>query len=158
MMRGLMIHLAAAIIWLLLQRGGIPSLFTGLVGGFILLIGLRDLLGVRDYVRRVLGFFRFGWVFVRELVLANFSLARAVLFRPAREIRADFLVYSVEELSSFEVYLLAQCITLTPGTTTVEIQSGGRELLLHAFDASDPAAVCRDIDDHLKQSILEFTR
>jgi len=158
MSRGVAIHAATTALWLLLQQGGVSSLLTGIVFGFLLLVVLRDLLGVRDYVRRVLGFFKFCWVFGRELVLANFTLARAVLFRPVREIRADFLSLPVAGLSPLEIYLLAQCITLTPGTTTVEVAGDGSELVLHAFDASDPQAVRDGIDRTLRAAILEFTR
>lgn len=158
MSRGFAIHAATALVWLLLQRGGVTSLATGLLFGFGLMVLLRDLLGVGDYVRRVPAFFRFAMVFARELVLANISLARAVLFRPVDRIHAGFVDYSVEGMGPFEIYLLAQCITLTPGTTTVEVSADGRTLVLHAFDAADPDAVRAGIDATLKRAILEFTR
>lgn len=158
MSRGVVMHGFLAALWLFLQQGGVTSLITGLVLSFLLLMVLRDLLGVRDYVRRVLGFFVFCAVFIRELVLANLVLARAVLFRPLREIRADFVTVPVAGLSPLEVYLLAQCITLTPGTTTVEVAEDGSELLIHAFDAADPQAVRDGIERTLKKTILGFTR
>jgi multicomponent Na+:H+ antiporter subunit E len=158
MSRGLAIHAITACLWLFLQQGGVTSLITGLVFGFLLLALLRDLLGVGDYVRRVLGFFVFCGVFTRELVLANLILARAVVFRPLRDIRADFITVPVAGLRPLEIYLLAQCITLTPGTTTVEVAEDGTELLIHAFDATDPQAVCDGIDRTLKKAILGFTR
>jgi multicomponent Na+:H+ antiporter subunit E len=158
MSRGLIIHAITACLWLFLQQGGVSSLITGLVFGFLLLALLRDLLGVGDYVRRVLGFFVFCGVFTRELVLANLILARAVLFRPLRDIRAGFITVPVAGLRPLEIYLLAQCITLTPGTTTVEVAEDGTELLIHAFDATDPQAVRDGIDRTLKKAILGFTR
>lgn len=158
MIRGLAIHAITAALWLFLQQGGVTSLLTGIFFGFVLLAVLRDLLGVRDYVRRVLGFFIFCAVFVRELILANLILARAVVFRPLREIKADFVTLPVAGLSPLEIYLLAQCITLTPGTTTVEVAPDGSELLIHAFDAADPQAVRDGIDRTLRRAILGFTR
>lgn len=41
--------------------------------------------------------------------------------------------------------LLGAMVSLTPGTTTVEIDLARRELLVHVLDASDPEAVVEDI-------------
>lgn len=158
MSRGLTIHAITTCLWLFLQQGGITSLITGMILGFLLLLMLRRLLGLEDYVRRVLGFFVFCAVLTRELVLANFVLAHAVVFRPLRSIRADFVTIPVAGLNRLEIYLLAQCISLTPGTTTVEVADDGRELLVHAFEATDPQAVRDGIDRTLKKAILGFTR
>jgi len=37
--------------------------------------------------------------------------------------------------------LLGAMVSLTPGTTTIDIDMGRRELLLHVLDSSDPEAV-----------------
>jgi len=41
--------------------------------------------------------------------------------------------------------LLACMVSLTPGTTTIDVDMGRRELLLHVLDASDAAATVRSI-------------
>lgn len=49
--------------------------------------------------------------------------------------------------------LLGAMITLTPGTTTIDIDPGRREMLLHVLDASDLggllAAIRRDFERYL---------
>jgi multisubunit Na+/H+ antiporter MnhE subunit len=158
MIHGLVLHAGLAVAWLLLSRGGIPSLVFGAMAGYGFLWLFRDLLRVREYIRRTGGFVRFLAVFLRAFILSNIRLAQSILFQPLDAIHPGFIRYEVGELGRFELYLLAQCITLTPGTTTVEIADDGRALLLHAFEASDPAAVCAGIDATLKKAILEFTR
>ena len=41
--------------------------------------------------------------------------------------------------------LLGAMVSLTPGTTTVDIDLERRELLVHVLDASDPNAIVEDI-------------
>jgi multisubunit Na+/H+ antiporter MnhE subunit len=61
-------------------------------------------------------------------------------------------------LSKFEILLLSHCITLTPGTSTIDIENDFRELRLHALDGSDLAGVRAGIKANLEARILAFTR
>jgi multisubunit Na+/H+ antiporter MnhE subunit len=54
--------------------------------------------------------------------------------------------------------LLSHCITLTPGTSTIDIENDFRELRLHALDGSDLAGVRAGIKANLEARILAFTR
>lgn len=107
---------------------------------------------------RIAGFFVFLWYFLRALVLANLQLARTVLFTKREDLTPGFLTYPVEGLSKLEILVLSHCITLTPGTTTVEISPDFSRLTLHALDARDPAATVSAIRDELEAPILRWTR
>lgn len=107
---------------------------------------------------RIAGFFLFLGYFLRALVLANLQLAKTVLFTKRDDLTPGFLAYPVEGLSKLEILVLSQCITLTPGTTTVEVAPDFTRLTLHALDARDPAATVRGIRDELEAPILRWTR
>jgi multisubunit Na+/H+ antiporter MnhE subunit len=109
-------------------------------------------------VPRVLAAFRFGVIFLRELLLANLAIARAVLFGRNEKLNPNFITYDVTGLTRAEIFLLSQCITLTPGTLTVEVSEDFTTLVLHVFDVPDPDAVRRAIDRKLKEPMLAFTR
>lgn len=157
-MPGLLLHLTLTLLWTFLNHGSLPDLTVGLIGSFILMAFFRGLLPIKDYVRRVWGFFLFLLIFLRELILANYAIAHAVLLKKTSQLKPNFLTYSIQGLSPLEIYVLSQCITLTPGTTTVEVRLDQEDLILHAFNAEDPAAVCRSIDATLKKAILGFSR
>jgi multicomponent Na+:H+ antiporter subunit E len=57
-----------------------------------------------------------------------------------------------------EILLLSHCVSLTPGTCTVDISHDFTRLYLHVLDCPDPAAVRAGIDKTLKRGILAFTR
>lgn len=112
----------------------------------------------RSLVSQALGFFLFVLAFLRALVLANLQLAKSVLFEKRENLSPGFLTYPVENLSKLEILVLSHCITLTPGTTTVEISADFTRLTLHALDARDPEATVNSIREELEGPILRWTR
>lgn len=107
---------------------------------------------------RLVGFFVFVLYFLRALVLANLQLARTILLAKPEDLAPGFLTYPVDGLSKLEIFVLSHCITLTPGTTTVDISPDFTSLTLHALDARDPEATANGIRDELETPILRWTR
>jgi len=158
-MRSLALNLMVAVIWLLLQVQ--PTLLDFAVGaalGFLLLFLFRPVLNSGDYVRRVLAAFAFIGVFAWEFIRACTQLIWFALFVPIERLRPEFIIYDVSDLSRLEILLLSHCVSLTPGTNTVDISHDFTRLYLHVLDCPDPAAVRADIDNNLKRGILAFTR
>lgn len=79
------------------------------------------------------GYLQYVWLLIKEITLANFAVMRMIL--------TDQEVV-VPKLSTFKTKLkskaarvaLADCITLTPGTITVNLN--GDEYLVHCLDES----------------------
>jgi len=152
------INIVMAILWLLLQGGGLIDFIVGLIIGFVLLFIFQSILQSRDYVRRVLAFFVFLGVFLAEFIKSNLNIAGSVLWRPLDDIHPNFITFDVTGMEPWEIFLLSQCITLTPGTTTVDLIDDDQTLVVHAFDADDPDAVRAGIERSLKSAILRFSR
>lgn len=112
----------------------------------------------RSLVARAVGLFLFVLAFLRALVLANLQLAKTILFVKREDLYPGFLTYPVEHLSKLEILVLSHCITLTPGTTTVEISDDFKTLTLHALDARDPEGTVKGIQEELERPILRWTR
>jgi multicomponent Na+:H+ antiporter subunit E len=158
-MRSLSINLMIAVIWLLLSRKPSSAVFAiGFLIGFILLAAFRPILGSHDYVRRSLGLVQFFLIFTREFVVANLKVAWTVLFRSKESLHPNFITYDVSGMSRGEILLLTYCITLTPGTTSVNVSEDFNTLMVHALDADDPEEIRAGIDNVLRRSILAFTR
>ena len=158
-MKSLGLNLTIAVMWLLLRAE--PSVSAFLIGwlvGFVLLAIFRSVLGSDNYVRRVLAFGRFMVLFGAEFLLANFKVAWAVLARARTSFRPDFVPYDTSDLKPGEILLLSYCVSLTPGTTTVEIAPDFKTLTVHALDADCPDELRAQIDRTLKRTIPAFTR
>lgn len=75
-----------------------------------------------------------------DIVVANFQVARLVLFRRNRGLRSRWLVIPIDLSTAEAITVLAGTISLTPGTITADISADGRTLLVHALDVRDPEA------------------
>jgi len=153
------IHLLLAVVWLLLSQEPSPAIFGwGLVFGFLLMALFPGVLDCQDYVRRILAGIRFALVFVFEFFVANVTVAWMVLFRSRESIHPNYLTYDTSELRPGEILLLSYCISLTPGTTTIEISPDFKEITIHALDADDPVTIRQKINQTLETGITAFTR
>ncbi|MBN2973271.1 Na+/H+ antiporter subunit E [Roseomonas aeriglobus] len=75
-----------------------------------------------------------------DIVVANFHVARLILFRRNRDLRARWLVIPIDLDTPEAVTVLAGTISLTPGTVSSDVSADGRYLLVHALDVADEAA------------------
>lgn len=158
-MKSFVLNLLIAIIWLLLSTEPTVGVFAlGGLLGFALLAAFRRVLDSGDYVRRVLAAARFLVVFTWEFLIANATVVRVVLFRSKESLHPNFMTYDVAGLKPFEILLLSYCISLTPGSTTVQVTDDFQTLVLHTLDVSDADAVRSRLDRVLKHGILSFTR
>lgn len=154
-----LLNVGLALIWFFL--GDEPSgarLLVGFVVGYGLIYLFRGALPPQTYTRRVAAFFVFVGVFIRELVLSNLLLAWIVLTRDPAKLRPRIFTYPVEHLKPLEIFVISHCLTLTPGTCTIDIEDEFRVLRVHVIDADDVEDVRRSIRTNIEQRLLAFTR
>jgi multicomponent K+:H+ antiporter subunit E len=75
-----------------------------------------------------------------DIVIANFQVARLILFRRNRDLRSRWLTIPIDLTTPEAVTVLAGTISLTPGTVSSDVSADGRYLLVHALDVADPGA------------------
>ena len=135
--------------------------FLNLAFGFVLAMGtlslIREQVGSVGYfsrARRVISLFL---LFVYELILSAVRVAVLVL-SPKMDLKPGIFAYPLKVDSDFEITLLANLITLTPGTLSVDVSDDRRTLYVHAIDASDPEQARRDIAEGFERKIMEAFR
>ncbi|MEP3300463.1 MAG: Na+/H+ antiporter subunit E, partial [Roseibium sp.] len=57
-----------------------------------------------------------------------------------------------------EITMLANLITLTPGTLSVDVSEDRKTLYVHCIDVPDPQATIDDIKNGFERKILEVFR
>lgn len=93
-------------------------------------------------------------LFIKELALSAYRVALQVI-RPKLVLRPGIFAFPLALERDFEITLLANLITLTPGTLSVDVSGDRKILYVHALDCSDPAALKRDIADGFERRIRE---
>lgn len=99
----------------------------------------------RTVVKAPLALAAYTALVVWDVIVANFQVARIILFMPARQIRSAWITVPTTLRSPEAITLLAGTITMTPGTLTADMSACGKSLLVHALHAPDPDAVRDDI-------------
>lgn len=95
--------------------------------------------------------------FLRAVVVSGVQTLRVIIVSgrpgapppPVALLRMRFAPMSADGAA-----LLGCMITLTPGTTTLDIDMQRRELLLHVLDASDPEGMVQGIRDEFESSLV----
>ena len=101
--------------------------------------------------------------FAKDLVLSSIGVAKVVISRDAAT-QPGFVTVPLDAArTDLEISLIANYITLTPGTLSVDVSRDRRNLLVHCFvcdegDAGMGAAVREDICDGIAPRVLRMTR
>lgn len=82
--------------------------------------------------------------FTKEVAAANLRVARQAL-TPGLDIDAAIVRVPTRCRTSLELVVLANCITLTPGTITLEADEAERVLYVHAMFVTDRDAFLADL-------------
>ncbi len=91
-----------------------------------------------EYLRSAGAFLRYGVWLVRSVIVANVDVARRIL-SPSLPIRPRLMVFRTGLESEVAQVMVANTITLTPGTVTMDLQNG--TFLVHALHPATADAV-----------------
>ena len=133
--------------WELVAIGAVLSL---LVSWFVTrFVATGFTLKVQAYIfRRLPSYLRYIWLLVKEITLANIAVMRLIL--TDQDIVVPKLATFKTALSTMPArVVLADCVTLTPGTITVHLQ--GDEYLVHCLDETFEAGLS---DSAFEQRLL----
>ncbi len=91
----------------------------------------------RKVLRSIPGFLRYAFVLVKEIVKANFTVIRLILSE-REEIQPALVSFEAPMETPAGQALLANAITLTPGTITVSLENSpsGSQYVVHCLDES----------------------
>ncbi|MGD8395313.1 MAG: Na+/H+ antiporter subunit E [Candidatus Eiseniibacteriota bacterium] len=152
-------------LWVLLTgNAGPANLLAGVAMGIALLAWLR--LGIGDprdarhrsrrtVLRKVPAAIGFLGFLVGELVLSSMRIAIDVL-TPGPNRHPALVVVPLDVDSDLEIALLANLVSLTPGTLALEVSRDRREMLIHAMFAPDHEALRREIKDGYERRVKEL--
>lgn len=155
---GFLSNLLLAVFWALASgRLTFGTLVVGFIAGFATLFVTRRATGTEAYTTKARGAVVLALVFIRELVEANLRLAYDVM-TPTHYMRPAIVAVPLDAKSDFEITLLANLITLTPGTLALHVSEDRSVLYIHSVYTPDADRVRRGIKEGLERRILELTR
>ncbi|QDU83444.1 Na(+)/H(+) antiporter subunit E [Planctomycetes bacterium Pla163] len=94
-----------------------------------------------------------GLYFAKELCVANLRVARAVVGNKYA-LRPGVVRVPLDGHTDRSVTVLANLITLTPGTLTIDVEGDRSALYVHCLDVDDPDAVRDEIKNGFERRVL----
>lgn len=154
----LFLNVALAVAW-----AAITASFTGInlivgfaLGAFAIWL-VKDLWEGPKYFRRVWLILSLAFLFTKELWKSSINVAIEVL-KPRPTFEPGIIAVPLTVDRDYEITLLANLITLTPGTLSVDISTDRTTLYVHAIHIGDSEEFIRDIKEGFERQILETLR
>jgi multicomponent Na+:H+ antiporter subunit E len=118
-------------LWWLLTGGDTTAWLVG-IPAIVLAVAVSGLAGVSSMPRLSIGgLLRFSLHFIKESALGGLDVTRRVLGRKL-QIQPGFREYRLSPRPPLERTLLANCISLLPGTLAVDMED--ERLIIHVLD------------------------
>lgn len=133
------------------------NLILGFLLGLLALWIIRRDFGNSRTAFRPLKLLSLAALFIKELAISAWKVA-VLVASPKMDLKPGIFAFPLKVDRDIEITLLANLITLTPGTLSVDVSEDRRFLYVHALDCSDPVGTKRDIANGFERKILEALR
>lgn len=87
-------------------------------------------------------------------MLSNLAVLK-VIFQPKLNIQPGIFALETKLKEDWEITLLANLITLTPGTLVVDVSEDNKTLYIHAMDIGDVDEAVESIRQSFEKAIME---
>ncbi|WP_442636769.1 Na+/H+ antiporter subunit E [Rossellomorea marisflavi] len=154
----ILLNFILAFVWMFLSVSfTAPSFIVGYLLGLLIILAMRRFFPDRFYLWRVVASISLLLLFLKELIKANVDVLKTVL-KPKLDFQPGIFAYETNLKKDWEVTLLANLITLTPGTLVMDVSMDKKILYVHAIDLPDKDAVIDDIRNSFEKAIMEVSR
>jgi|SRR5688572_17654722 multicomponent Na+:H+ antiporter subunit E len=135
----------------------IVNVLIGFVVGYGLLYLAQRITGRSRYSTKVHQVIDFMLFYLWQFTLANLRIAIDVL-TPRFRIRPGVIAIPLDARTDLEIVMLANLLTLTPGTLSLDVSTDRRSLYIHALYIDEAEKVRRDIKEGLERRLLQVMR
>ncbi|MCE9665362.1 Na+/H+ antiporter subunit E [Halomonas sp. M5N1S17] len=147
-MTGAIWNLLLALAWVILSGDfSGPNLVIGLVFGYITLVLIEPQVpALKGYPGRIPRILRFLGFFIKELVQANLRVGFDIL-TPPWHMKPGVIAMPLEARTELEITMVANLISLTPGTLSLDVSDDRKVLYIHAMFLDDEEELRRNLKE-----------
>lgn len=157
-MRTTMWNVSLAILWACMTGSLTPAnLLVGFVLGYVVLLTTEGRQAIGHALRRVQRVASLLLFFVWELALANLRVAWDVV-TPRHRMRPGVIAVPLEARTDVEITLLANMVSLTPGTLSLDVSDDRSVLYVHAMYVHDRDRLVQSIRGGFERRLMEVLR
>lgn len=157
-MSHLIMNILLALAWVaLIGRLSLSNFALGFVIAYLVLWYCQPILGESRYFSKLRATISFVLFFLWELVKANFRVAFDVV-TSRHYMKPGVIAVPLEARTDAEITLLANLLTLTPGTLSLDVSTDRKVLYVHAMYIDDLESARREIKEGFERRVLELLR
>ncbi len=150
-----LINMLLCLIWVALTADLSPAnLLFGFVAGFFILWMMRRIEQPSRYYYKAGHAVRLTLIFCWELIKANIRVAWDVL-TPTHYMRPGIVAIPLDAKTDEQITLLANMITLTPGTLSLDVSEDRKVLYIHSMYIKDVEQTRREIKEGFERAVIE---
>lgn len=151
-------NIMLALVWTSLAGDFSGSgLLTGFVFGYAVLILISRITGqTGGYTRKIGQVVGFAFFYAWELIKSNIRVAYEVL-SPTHHMTPGVIGLELDTDSDAAITILANLITMTPGTLSLDVSNDRRMLFIHAMYVDDEEGLRQELKA-LESRVIELLR
>lgn len=154
----ILLNVFLAVVWMFIKVSYDPVTFiVGYFFGLLIIYLFRRFFSARFYLLRVWAVISLIFLFIKELVLSNIAVLKLVL-SPKLNIRPGIFALETQLKSDWEITLLSNLITLTPGTLVIDVSDDNKVIYIHTIDIEDAQEAIDSIKNSFEKAIMEVSR
>jgi multicomponent Na+:H+ antiporter subunit E len=135
----------------------LTGLISGFVIGYMALWITRPLYGPSRYFERVVSLIKLAGTFLWLLLVSNFRVLWDII-TPEHLSRPAVIGVPLDAKTDLEIMLVANMVSLTPGSLSLDISSDRTILYVHLMFLDDVETARREIKEKIEKRVLEAIR
>jgi multicomponent Na+:H+ antiporter subunit E len=135
----------------------VAGLGVGFVIAYVVLYLLQGVVGHSTYFLKLVRLISFSAFYVYEIVRSNLRVAIDVV-TPSPRSQPGVVAVPLEAKTDAEITLLANLITMTPGSLSIDVSDDRSVIYVHSMFIDDPDEFRRTIKDDFERRVLELMR
>lgn len=109
------------------------------------------------WIKKIWRFASFIVFYTKEVVLSNVRVAYDVL-TPSDHANPAIIAYPLDARTDMEILVLANLISMTPGTLSMDVSTDRKTLYIHAMFVDDVDALIKELKENFEGRVLALFR
>ncbi|AME09918.1 cation:proton antiporter [Gemella sp. oral taxon 928] len=155
-----LINIFIGILWMFFSGNyNLEYFFVGYFWGMVILFIFRKIFFKFSIGKQLYYTYAYKWlklivIFLVELLKAGVNVLK-MMFRKNLDVNPVIFEYELTIKKNWQITLLANMITLTPGTLTVNVGYNNKTLFVHCLDTDNIEGEIESIKNSFEKAILE---
>lgn len=146
-------HITLAFIWCMMHNNfHLATFIVGYLLAWTSTTMFKVISAYKPYRMNVWEGIKLLFVFLKEMIIANLQIAY-IIITPSMNIRPGLIEYPLDIRNDGAIVLLANMISLTPGTLSVDISPDRKFIYVHAMVMETPDQLKSQIKNRFERRI-----